>query len=59
MKNWKILGAAITVMLVLGMAGSADKEEAQRAEDQYCADVAAGVYDRDWKGLCAPEEVQK
>jgi len=38
------------------MFGNADKQEAQRAEQQYCDDVAAGVYDRDWKGLCCPEE---
>jgi len=43
----------VLMLVGMGLASSSDMEEARRAENKYCADVADGLY-RDWRELCGP-----
>lgn len=56
-KNWLI---ALAVVVVIGIVGNMDYEDAVREQLSYCDNVKAGVwpdYDGTYKTECTPERI--
>lgn len=52
---WKIAGVLALILIVMGIVGNGDVEEAERQQEHYCSMVAAGNwpdYNGNYKELC-------